>query len=278
MELNEMLQITGLDWKVSKEELQTVGGILIPNKIAIMRNDNNAILGVHGDGYEPYQNDELLELLHKISSHTGMELHGGGSFGGGEKVWFQLKSDNLNLGNDTIEGYISGFNSFDGKANLAFGNTNITVSCLNTFHRGYKEVDTKIRHSQSMKPRIEEILINIDRLVAEEKVSFSEIKMLQSKPMSIADLDFISRTILQIDKNQDIKTISTRKQNMLSDLNHAMRIETDQKGMNLWGGFSGMTRYTTHDIAKKAESRAVNKMFGKVGDIERRVWNHLIAV
>ena len=55
-QVKTLLDKTNLNWTVRQEELQTISGISIPNKKAIVREDNNAIVGVHSDGYQPYQN------------------------------------------------------------------------------------------------------------------------------------------------------------------------------------------------------------------------------
>src|ERR1035441_3341001 len=127
MEMQEVLNATNLNWSVRKESLTTESGLLVPKKIAIVREDSNAILGVHGEGYEPYNNSDLLELLYKVNQSTGLEVCAGGSFLEGARVWFQFKSNDLDLGNDKVKGYVSGFNSFDGKTNLAVGQTNIKI-------------------------------------------------------------------------------------------------------------------------------------------------------
>ena len=109
---SEKLEELGLNWEVTKEPIQTVSGIEIPEKMAMMRSDTEVVLGIHGKNYDPYQNHELMELLYQIGGKTGLQVHSGGSFKGGAKIWFQLKSDNLSLNGDTIEGYLSGFNSY----------------------------------------------------------------------------------------------------------------------------------------------------------------------
>ena len=88
---DEMLTDLGLNWTVTKEPIQTVSGIEIPEKMAIMRSDTEKVLGIHGKGYDPYQNHELMELLHQIGGHTGLNVHTGGLFKEGAKIWFQLK-------------------------------------------------------------------------------------------------------------------------------------------------------------------------------------------
>jgi len=284
----EMLEKTGLNWKVNKEPIQTVSGLEIPGKIALVRDDTQKILGIHGNSYEPYQNEELLELLYKIGESTGLKLHTGGCFKGGDKVWFQLKSNDLKLGNDTIKGYVSGFNSFDGKTALAFGNSSTTVSCMNTFWRGYKEVATRLRHSSLMRPRIEEILAKINVLMDEEKVMFEEIKRLHNADVTPEIQELIMRKLFDISVEERLdyvdgqlipkidSELSSRKKNQIWQFNSDLKMENYTKGENLWGLFSGITRYTTHSMKRGDNSEA--KMFGRTGTLERRLYNELVEM
>lgn len=274
----EMLERAGLNWNVRSEEIRTESGLIIPDRIALVREDNNHVLGVHTKTYVPYQNDELLELLFKISTQTGLQLHTGGSFKGGKRVWFQLKSDDLKIGTDTIKGYISGFNSFDGSTALAFGNSSLTVSCQNSFFRGYREVGTRLRHSISMKPRIEEIIRKIDVLMDEEKKSFEEIIMLGNTKLTSATKELATMLILNIEDEEKLASgeLSERKKNNLVRFENDLSIELSDKGQNLWGLFSGVTRYTTHSMKKGDNSES--KMFGRTGSLERQVYRELLQL
>jgi hypothetical protein len=52
--------------------------------------------------------------------------------------------------------------------------------------------------------------------------------------------------------------------------------EINQKGDNLWGLFSGVTKYTTHGMKKGDNSE--NKIFGKTGNIERQIFEDLVQM
>lgn len=277
-EMKQQLEAAGLNWKVVSEGLITTSGIEVPDRVALVREDTKKILGIHTGGYEIYQNDELLELLHRIGQSTGLVLHTGGSFKGGDKVWFQLKSGDLKLPNDTIKGYISGFNSFDGRTSMAFGTAKTTVSCLNTFWAGYKQVDTKLRHSATMRPKIEEILRKIDILLVEEKEQFNEIQRMGNIRMTAEVKDLITKRLFEIavEERLDGGNISTNKVNKLKKFNYDLGLELAQKGDNLWGLFSGVTRYTTHSM--KTGDNSEGKMFGKTGNIERAIYKELVEM
>ena len=93
----QVLDQVGLNWSVREESITTESGIIVPKSKAIIREDTNTVLSVHGDGYFPYQNHQMVDLLDKVSQQVGLPIHKGGYFGGGEKVYLQLKSNDLKL-------------------------------------------------------------------------------------------------------------------------------------------------------------------------------------
>lgn len=271
-EINALLDQTNLNWRVSKQQLQTVSGILIPDKVAIVREDTQTVLSTMGSGYEPYQNDELLELLFQISKSTGLTIHKGGEFGGGEKVYIQLKSNDLRLGNDLIKGFITGANSFDGKTSLCFGNSNITISCMNTFFAASRQLDSQLKHTVGMRPRIDTILYGIDGLLAEEKQTFEIIKRLNETPIKAETFGNVIRTIFELTPADTSETISTRKRNQMDLFKTDWANEITGKGQTLWGAFSAATRFTTHHVNKNEARRDELKIFGASGQTDRDVW------
>jgi hypothetical protein len=58
--------------------------------------------------------------------------------------------------------------------------------------------------------------------------------------------------------------------------------ELKGKGDNLWGLFSGVTKYTTHTMAvdKKGNLKDTTKqkMFGLAGNRERKIFNDLVEL
>ena len=84
--IQDVLNQTNLNWTVREESLTTQSGIIIPKQKAIVRDDTNEVLSIHGEGYYPYQNHQLIELLDKVSQQSGLPIHRGGMFGNGEKV------------------------------------------------------------------------------------------------------------------------------------------------------------------------------------------------
>ena len=273
---NEVLDQVGLNWTVREEKLLTTSGIEIPAQKAIIREDTNQVLSVHGDGYYPYQNYQLIELLDKVSQQIGLPIHRGGMFGDGKKVFIQLKSNDLRLGNDKVEGFITGVNSFDGTTSLAFGPSNITISCQNSFFAAFRNLDTKVRHTKNMIMRVDEIARGLEMVVQEEANMFEDIKKMSETRFSKDTQDWVTKLLFNISKEVELeneKELSTVTKNRLVRFGMDMKGELDQKGDNLWGLFSGVTKYTTHSLSKNDNSE--NKMFGIYGQRERQIFKEL---
>ncbi len=277
--INGLLDKTGLNWTVRQDEIQTVGGIVIPDKKAIVREDTNQVLDVMGDGYYPYQNHELMELLYQVSNKTGLEVHRGGSFKDGARVYVQLKSEDLKLGNDRIEGFLTGINSFDGSTSLAFGHSNVTISCQNKFFSAFRQVQNKIRHTKSMSIRIDEICKRLDVVLEEEQSIYRHIVELSETTFDDLMKERVTRKLFGIKPEinlNDQESISTQTRNKMSKFYIDLNGEIQSKGDNLWGLFSGVTKYTTHSYTKNDNTEA--KMYGRIGQIEQEIFSNLVEM
>lgn len=289
----EILVKSGLNWKVREIGLRSDDefGLKVPETKSIWRvegddedgSPNDIYLGIHKDGYEVFQNNELLDILFKISQKSGLELHKGGLFGDGQKVWLQLKSDSHSMpGNDRIDGYITGINSFDGGTSLGFGNSTMTISCRNTFWAAYHELDTKIRHTGKLRDRLDEVLRKIDILLEEEKKHFEMVDHLADVRITPEVKDLVTRMLFDLTKHdrldeEVVKEMSTRKKNSYDQFNLDLQTELSGKGDNLWGLFSGVTRYTTHSMKKNDNTGNMKaKMIGAAGRKERKIWTTLV--
>jgi phage/plasmid-like protein (TIGR03299 family) len=277
--IQDVLNETNLNWTVREESLTTQSGIIIPKQKAIVRDDTNEVLSIHGEGYYPYQNHQLIELLDKVSQQSGLPIHRGGLFGNGEKVFIQLKSNDMKLGNDRIEGYITGINSFDGTTSLAFGPSNITISCQNTFFGAFRSMDTKVRHTKNMVMRVEDICRGLEKVIDEESKMFDDIKILSETRMTKQNEDWVTRVLFNIEREVDLnneKQVSSVTRNKLNRFYVDLNGELKEKGDSMWGLFSGVTKYTTHSMNKGDNSE--NKMFGTYGNRERHIFKQLVEM
>lgn len=277
--ITEILDKSNLNWSVRSESITTESGIILDGYNAIVRDDTNTPLSVRSDGYHPYQNYQLIELLDRVSQQTGLELKKGGHFKDGARVYIQLKSNDLKLGNDRIEGYLTGINSFDGSTSLAFGPSNITISCQNSFFAAFREMNTKIRHTKNMIIKVDEVCRSLEGVLQEEKKVFDNIVQLSDMRFDDLFKDNVIKKLFNINKDVDLKDVDslpTVTRNKLSRFYIDLNGEIQQKGDNMWGLFSGVTKYTTHSLTKDDNTEA--KMFGVYGKREQGIFNEMVEL
>jgi phage/plasmid-like protein (TIGR03299 family) len=277
-----ILENAGLNWTATKETLQTASGI-ITDSVAIVRDDTQKILGVHKASYEIFQNQQMIDTIMQLSETANLPIHKAGLLNGGTKVFIQLKTDDLNFNygfgkGDSVKGYLTAINSFDGSTSLAFGHSTTTISCQNTFFGAYRGLASKIKHTKSMSIKVDDLLRMAEQVKAEEKINFETIKKLSEVPMTDNFVDDVLKGLFAVslaDVKADADTISTRNKNNISRFRDALQQETDYKGKTLWGLFSGVTKYTTHMLGADKED---TKMFGSVAQKERRLFEQFAEV
>jgi hypothetical protein len=176
--VDEMLEKFGLNWTVSKQNLLLPDGTAT-DFFGIVRDDSQKCFTTCKDSYVPFQNSELAEMLIRISEKTGYNLHKGGSFNGGAKVYMQLESPNkiqgIGANRDQVNGFLTGLNSHDGSTSLKWGETNITVSCKNTFFAAMRQLKQSARHTQSIHGRVEEAIRTLTGVITEEKTYLTNL-------------------------------------------------------------------------------------------------------
>lgn len=275
----ELLMKTGLDWSVSKEKLQTESGI-VTDHVAIVREDTKSILGVHKSGYEVFQNQELAELILDLSKVADAPLHSFGTLKDGAKVYIQLKTGNTRIRRpdgtmDTIEGYGTVVNSFDGSTSLGIGISTKTISCMNTFFAAYRQLDSKIKHTKGMTVKVEDLLRSMDIFRKDESAHFELISRLAQTPITAQAIDTVYKSMFDVSFAEaqanrtakvDARTLSTKKTNLIETFTLDTANQITDKGETLWGLFSGITKYTTHSLGADSEEA---KMFGSVASKER---------
>ena len=128
--------------------------------------DPRAFLGMVSEGYCPVQNLALAKFCYDLAEAGKGEVtcETVGSIQGGRRVWFLLKTDAINIGNDDIVvPYLLVSNSHDGSASVRITPTSVRVVCSNTLHMVVPRADDgKIgravmayRHTDSIHSRLE---------------------------------------------------------------------------------------------------------------------------
>lgn len=196
-----------LFWNVSKQPLVVQDShlnVIETDLYGIMRDDTKKVFTSVKEGYEVYQNWELVELLQKVASQTDLEIVNGGSFNAGGKIFLQMNSGSvkgIGENNDTVNKRLTAINSHDGSTSLSWGQTNVTVSCQNSFHLASKTLGNRVRHTASMRYKIEDALRQIDALREEEKSLFEKFFKMADMKATNQDVIRVVNAVSGVDIN-----------------------------------------------------------------------------
>ena len=304
----EMLEYSGLDWGFLKRQViekdhagniieqNEVPGVpvyapigdgkvvVVPNKYAMVRNDNYQPVGVVGAGYVPILNRESFNFLDEVTGTKEAKYHVAGSLFGGARVFVVLKlPEPLQITNqDIVDKYLTLVNSHDGSLKLTAFYTPIRVVCNNTLTaavRGMKkEHAVKIRHTGNILNKLveaKEILGFAERSYAKLGDVFSEFVKLDmvSNSLQLYFERVVNMRDAYDEKGNLNRTVKTRKDNQIALLTSIFENPLNampQTRGSLWAAYNSVTEYADHH-------KITRNMNNDVDPRERRMQSILFA-
>lgn len=280
-----LLEKFGLFWNVQKVPMFTEDGIK-SNYFSIRREDTGVEFHAAKKSYEVFQNWEMVEMIQRVAEKSNLDLANGGLFNEGRKTFLSIDTGSIKgIGenNDTIKKYITVINHHDGGGSLAIGHSNVTISCSNTFYKAYRDLQTKIRHTVTMRERVDAMLQEFDVVREAETTLYEKFKRMAEVPAKEVDVVSMIRAITGVDvkmspaeaEDKFSKAQVKKAQTLFGRINEEMA----QKGETLWGLFSGVTSYTNRDVNATSRRKDLweNKTVGTAGKIDNKALN-LITV
>ena len=274
---NEILDKFKLNWRVNKSPLYLADGTET-GFFGLVRQDTNHTFSTCKDSYIPFQNDQLAELVYQVSKHSGYEMHAGGSFQQGSKVFIQLNTNEISSigANKTkVKGFVTALNSHDGSMALKWGSSNITICCQNTFYSASRQLANSIKHTTNINARVMESLRQIENVMEDEKYIFSKYLNWSTVAATKENIAEVIGAITNVDINSNSKEISAIARNKTNILAGDIAHQMAEKGETLWGLFSGVTKYTTHHMTAptRENGRLEHKMAGGGLSIDNKIFN-----
>jgi hypothetical protein len=127
--------------------------------------------------------------------------------------------------------------------------------------------------------KIDDICRGLEGVLQEEQEMFQDIKKLAETRFSKQTEEWATKLLFNIAREVDLNDedgVSSVTRNRLTRFYVDLNGELKEKGDNLWGLFSGVTKYTTHSLSK--EDNTENKMFGTYGNRERTIFKQLVEL
>jgi phage/plasmid-like protein (TIGR03299 family) len=171
----DALRIAHLDrWNVRLFALQTAPildengvtpSLSVPDQFAVVRDNPFTtgqidVLGVVGDRYQCFQNEQLVDFLTSLVEEGGAVIETAGSLGKGEKVFFSMRLPKSVLigGRDLSNHYLTVLAGHDGNWSVRVLVTTVRVVCGNTWNAalGNNVASFAMRHTASISTRLDQ--------------------------------------------------------------------------------------------------------------------------
>jgi len=286
MTSEQALSAGGLDWEVKLTDVRAVKEdgkeIECEENRAVVRLDNDSVLGVVGTSYVPLQNKEAFGFFDTAITERKAIFETVGALGRGERVWMLAKvegSDFSVLPDDAIQPYLLLSHSHDGSSCVRAKFTPIRVVCQNTLRVALAKSsdEIKIRHTGDVAGKIRsagDILRVAGAMIDETKPIF--IKMAQKQVTSkVAEL-YIRKSLQP--SFSESKEASARLDTMVDSVADLMENGrgSDIKGVRgtAWGAYNAITEFIDHKrkVRGGEDNRIGSIWFGQGSSVKQRAF------
>ena len=237
----------GLNWTVRTGELQAVATPLsidehgvtpatyidVPKKQAVIREDNNTVIGVVGTKYKMVQNMDVFNALDTLVDSGDARYTAAGEFNSGSNIWMLLElPQGISVANDPHAAFLLVKTSHDGSSSVVikpvierlFCHNQVNGLISNGFARGgkkYNDYTYRMTHTTNQELSIKDIR-NITNLTytAIQDYELTADVLLQRKMTREQTVNFFKAvwplpTIVE-DKPYDMLTRGERKQQTIA--------------------------------------------------------------
>ena len=284
LKVNEILVNNGLDFEIVKVPLvgkqlvtsvsssgELIDDVKLTNSpyYGLLNSKSGNFINTVKEGYTVSQNAEVVELvLRGMQGFGELSVSKAGSINDGRKVFIQLAIEGMSkVGDDSIKRYVTIIDSNDGSTGLGVGIGDLTMSCQNQFFSFYRSGQAKMRHTASLETRLREIpsLISLALENSLRQIDmYNDFLKVGVSDKNIHDMVKLQVGISKLSSVGDIADASGKVNKAMETLYDMIRVEIAQKGRNVWGLHSGVTRWTTHEKSapRRDNGRVESSMIG----------------
>lgn len=244
--------------KAKKIQLHTgLEGFNSPESFGIYRNTGGDALGVVGSQFQPCDLELFLDAIQLSVLESGMDLDltklEYTEYCNGAKVGFKLPYKNFEIKTpmvgDAIETNLEFRTGFDGKTKMSIGFYSWRLFCSNGAKNYKKDVDLSLKNTINNQAKLMTFTNEIITAANEVENYVNLLNMSALKSIKQSDIDnFLTK--LTGYSVKEYSELTTRKRNILDKINQAIEIERQNTGTSYFSLLQGITRYTTHELAK----------------------------
>ena len=257
---HEAIRAAGLNWKVEKRPLFTPhyskrgkpkSSMLkeVSGHHAIVRTDNQRVIGVVGKTWQPLQNRNAFEFFDPFISAGEAQYHTAGSLKEGQYVWVLAKmdADPMRVAKDDyVDRYLLLSNSHDGKAAVNVRFTPIRVVCWNTLSMAESDNAApflRIRHAGNLKQTMKRVQEVVDITNRTFEATLEQYRWLAKH--QVGNIEKYVCDVLQVPHDPEQPPRAMENIVQLFDAGRGQ----DNKAIRgtLWAAYNGVTEWVDHE-------------------------------
>lgn len=282
---------------------------------AVVRNDNNVILGVTSPFYNPFTNEQLIEAIERIYGTTAEVVESMFSIKGGKRVIalvnlaqanvkILLQNSGGGFADDPHAAYHAFSNAHTGKEVGSIFPTMIRIVCNNTWNTaaGYKGENivrdgVKIRHSSLQSERWAAAVEAYRQAAILGEMSTKTIQKLALSTISNKNFRILKDAMidwaLPPEKNKTVNGLPTLRERRREELHKNLEETTKltfatynesptAEKVNAYLALNAITLYSEHELGYKGtelerrENEFESRLFGKAADWRDVAFNNLM--
>ena len=245
--------------------------IHVADQFAVIRNMDNAVLGVVGPAYQVIQNVEMFDFLDALTTGEDRvaKWASAGSLRGGRNVWalLDLPDSEIVVGKeDRLLPYLLITNAHDGSAACRVIPTTVRVVCMNTLQAAiageFRDLTVTIRHTGDVTNKIAEAKLMLAQAGAMFGAFEKVANELATKPVARKDFDALVEELFPTPAEDATDAVKTRMENKRELL--AAAVVEERKllaapDMTAWTLLNGVTRFVDHAQRVQLRGRDVGE-------------------
>jgi phage/plasmid-like protein (TIGR03299 family) len=278
----DALRQAGLAWTVEQRSLHTRWGpdlfeAEVPSRVANVRSDNGAVLGVVSPAYQPFQNQQAFAFLDDLVADGRIQYERAGALHGGRLVWLlaRLPREIRVAVDDILYPYILLVNGHNGNRALRVVPTTTRLVCGNTLHLTLRRAAAGllITHDQTLPRRLALAQRQLEQVTARVDRFGEEVALLAHKQLDdSAVLAYFVGLALTRTERQKQSFLDALLENWHHPTNNLAGIAG-----TAWAAYNAVSLYADHQLpirgvteAAQAEHRLYSAWFG-AGDVLKQL-------
>lgn len=272
--VQEAMEKAGLNYDVELKECYTTINdvtIQVPKTKVTIRTDNNTVLGVVGDRYNPLKNVEAFQWFDEFINNDVATIEHAGQLGKSGIVFVQAKinTDPVEIiKGDAIESYITLMNSFNGKTNVIAAFTPFRLFCQNQLPALKASNKLSLKHTKNLHIGLEKIREIMDVHNREFKATTEQLRFLSNKGVNKKDLEKYVKLVFGNEENPE-KEMRKSKVETIEELFYNGR-GASEKTHNLYGAYNAVNEYLNWEAGRTTETRLTSLWTGVNASINKK--------